>query len=84
MGDMNARSFALFDYRTIVWGTCIIVSAIILWMNCSAGLTTGYIGGICQHGLGLVDIVLLIFAAPLYMIMLLVMAGLLNGGIKFW
>jgi hypothetical protein len=53
-------------------------------MNCSAGLTTGYIGGICQHGLGLVDIVLLIFAAPLYMIMLLVMAGLLNGGIKFW
>lgn len=84
MTEVVHRTFSIFTLEAIVWIVCIVLSLFIIYSNCSAGMTTGYIGTICSKGIGLVDIVLMIFFAPLYLIMLLIMAGMVNGGWKFW
>ncbi|MEW6035996.1 MAG: hypothetical protein AB1529_05260 [Candidatus Micrarchaeota archaeon] len=64
----------------LFWFACIIIALLIIHFSCQAGTATGYVGGICQNGLSLVDFAGLLCCAPLYLLVIVV----LSGGLRIW
>ena len=64
------------------WIICAILAIALLWYNCSTGVATGYVSGICQNGLGIWDFLGLICCAPVYLLFLLL--GGASLGVRFW
>ena len=59
---------------------CIAIALLIIHFSCQAGTATGYVGGICQNGLSLIDFAGLLCCAPLYLLIIVI----LSGGLRVW
>ena len=66
--------------------SCAVISVLLIWSDCSSGADKGYITQVCDNGLGIFDILALVFLSPLYLIFLLVNNWVFSGGggIKWW
>ena len=65
---------------------CSIISVLLIWSDCSSHNARGYIATVCENGIGIFDILALIFLSPLYLIFLLVNNFVFGGfaGVKLW
>jgi len=68
--------------EAIFWVACIILSLAIIGGECVTHSASGYVVQVCERGLSLVDIALIVFLAPLVFIYLAVTG--LNITFKFW
>ena len=80
MADVVYRSG--ISWEIWLWVICAVASVVIIFYDCHTGNATGYVEHVCQNGIGLFDILGIIFFAPLYLIYLLVAGAVL--GFKFW
>jgi hypothetical protein len=75
------------QHRTVIdigggltWFACILLAFAIIHFSCGAGTATGYVGDVCVRGLNVLDILGLLFCAPVYLLVIIIF----SGGIRIW